>query len=165
MYAFNTKITVTSLQSFHLHCKWTSIQPPPSSCSPPFSQMAAANVHPIQRPLKGSRISSFYPVKEIPPLSSLDSAFQLQEYISLLIRKDVHDVDAIVTIPGKGKQREGSDGEGKGDDVESAESKEVTVDEACWIYEQLRYASSSSYIRLPTHVELPGDSHRTSRTL
>ncbi|KAH9835197.1 Mob1/phocein [Rhodofomes roseus] len=101
--------------------------------------MAAATVHPIQRPLKGSRISSFYPVKDIPPLSALDSAFQLQEYISLLIRKDVHDVDAIVSIPGKGKQREGSDGEGaKGDDAESAESKEVTVDEACWIYEQLR---------------------------
>ncbi|EPS98033.1 hypothetical protein FOMPIDRAFT_89987 [Fomitopsis schrenkii] len=100
--------------------------------------MAAADVHPIQRPLKGSRISSFYPVKEIPPLSSLDSAFQLQEYISLLIRKNVHDVDAIVTIPGKGKQREGSDGEGKGDDAEGAESKEVTVDESCWIYEQLR---------------------------
>ncbi|KAH9926691.1 Mob1/phocein [Fomitopsis serialis] len=101
--------------------------------------MAAAAVHPIQRPLKGSRISSFYPVKDIPPISALDSAFQLQEYISLLIRKDVHDVDSIVSIPGKGKQREGSDSEGaKGDDAENAESKEVTVDEACWIYEQLR---------------------------
>ncbi|KZT70519.1 Mob1/phocein [Daedalea quercina L-15889] len=100
--------------------------------------MAAADVL-IQRPLKGSRISSFYPVKDIPPLSALDSAFQLQEYISLLIRKDVHDVDAIVSIPGKGKQREGSDGEGaKGEDTEGAEGKEVTVDEACWIYEQLR---------------------------
>lgn len=57
----------------------------------------------------------------------------------MLIRKDVHDVDAIVSIPGKGKQREGSEGEGaKGDDAENAENKEVTVDEACWIYEQLR---------------------------
>lgn len=125
--------------------------------------MAAADVHPIQRPLKGSRISSFYPVKEIPPLSSLDSAFQLQEYISLLIRKNVHDVDAIVTIPGKGKQREGSDGEGKGDDAEGAESKEVTVDESCWIYEQLRYVSPVSYVRVTTHLDMPDDSHRTSR--
>ena len=127
--------------------------------------MAAADVHPIQRPLKGSRISSFYPVKEIPPLSSLDSAFQLQEYISLLIRKDVHDVDAIVTIPGKGKQREGSDGEGKGDDGESAESKEVTVDEACWIYEQLRYASQSLHARVSIHAGIPDGSHKTFRIL
>ena len=55
----------------------------------------------IQRPLKGSRISSFYPVKSLPPLSALDSAFQLQEYISLLIRLDVHDVERIVSVPGK----------------------------------------------------------------
>ena len=126
--------------------------------------MAAADVHPIQRPLKGSRISSFYPVKDIPPLSSLDSAFQLQEYISLLIRKDVHDVDAIVTIPGKGKQREGSDGEGKGDDGEGAESKEVTVDEACWIYEQLRYESQASHVRVSTYLQAVDDSRRTFHT-
>ncbi|PCH44936.1 hypothetical protein WOLCODRAFT_27153 [Wolfiporia cocos MD-104 SS10] len=107
---------------------------------------------PIQRPLKGSRISSFYPIKELPPLSALDSAFQLQEYISLLIRKDVHDVDSIVSIPGKGKEREGSEGEhrAKESDGESARDKEaaeggigegrseIAVDEACWIYEQLR---------------------------
>ncbi|CCM00782.1 uncharacterized protein FIBRA_02824 [Fibroporia radiculosa] len=102
--------------------------------------------NPIQRPLKGSRISSFYPVKELPPLSALDSAFQLQEYISLLIRKDVHDVDAIVSLPGKGKEREGSEGEEggreNGADAQKdggAEGKsEVVVDESCWIYEQLR---------------------------
>ncbi|KAF7356587.1 hypothetical protein MVEN_00992500 [Mycena venus] len=88
----------------------------------------------VQRPLRGSRISTFYPVKSLPSLSSLDSAFQLQEYISLLIRLDVHDVDAIVSIPtakGKGKEKESDAGEdGKG--------KEVAVDEACWKYEQLR---------------------------
>ncbi|KIY45930.1 Mob1/phocein, partial [Fistulina hepatica ATCC 64428] len=60
-------------------------------------------------------------------LSSLDSAFQLQEYISLLIRLNVHDVDAIVSIPDASSKS-------KGDSPE--ESK--TVDEACWIYEQLR---------------------------
>ncbi|VDC03106.1 unnamed protein product [Peniophora sp. CBMAI 1063] len=80
------------------------------------------------RPLKGSRISSFYPVKAVPPLSSLESAFQLQEYISLLIRHDIHDVDAIVSIPDA--SRDGSE--------EEKEGREVTVDEACWIYEQLR---------------------------
>ncbi|KAJ3576698.1 hypothetical protein NP233_g246 [Leucocoprinus birnbaumii] len=107
----------------------------------------------IQRPLRGSRISTFYPVKSLPALSSLDSAFQLQEYISLLIRLDVHDVEAITSLPGsssnkdnkdkessaggekaeqEGKESSGTEGEKAGDE------KDVTVDEACWIYEQLR---------------------------
>lgn len=99
----------------------------------------------IQRPLKGSRISSFYPVRSLPPLSSLDSAFQLQEYISLLIRLDVHDVEAIVNIPGRGagaggaREKEG-EGEAEGREGEDREGGAggVQVDEACWIYEQLR---------------------------
>ncbi|KAI0341457.1 Mob1/phocein [Trametopsis cervina] len=93
----------------------------------------------IQRPLKGSRISSFYPVKSLPPLAALDSAFQLQEYISLLIRTDVHDVETIVSIPGKqhSVEREGSDG-AEEKDGERDSKAEVTVDESCWIYEQLR---------------------------
>ncbi|GBE87574.1 hypothetical protein SCP_1102510 [Sparassis crispa] len=99
----------------------------------------------FQRPLKGSRISSFYPVKTLPPLSSLDSAFQLQEYISLLIRRDVHDVDAIVSVPEKSSSRdrdaEGGDEDAKrekGMDKDSDGKNDVSVDEACWIYEQLR---------------------------
>ncbi|KAJ7637303.1 mps one binder kinase activator-like 4 [Mycena polygramma] len=89
----------------------------------------------VQRPLRGSRISTFYPVKTLPSLSSLDSAFQLQEYISLLIRLDVHDVDAIVSIPGRGKQKEKEkEAEEDGKDRKA----EVNVDEACWKYEQLR---------------------------
>jgi hypothetical protein len=105
----------------------------------------------LQRPLRGSRISSFYPVKNLPSLSSLDSAFQLQEYISLLIRLDVHDVDSIVSVPGKngGRGKEcGEEEEGEmeaakdAEPMEKAEEKErkneVTVDEFCWIYEQLR---------------------------
>ncbi len=95
----------------------------------------------IQRPLKGARISTFYPVKSLPPLASLDSAFQLQEYISLLIRLDVHDVEAIVSVPGKfgTKEREGSDDmRGQERDVEKDLKSDVAVDEACWIYEQLR---------------------------
>ena len=110
----------------------------------------------IQRPLRGSRISTFYPVKNLPSLASLDSAFQLQEYISLLIRLDVHDVNVIVSLPGNasGKDREkekekepwvvvegggGSERKEKEDvDVDKGKG-EPTVDEACWIYEQLRY--------------------------
>lgn len=92
----------------------------------------------IQRPLKGSRISSFYPVRTLPPLSSLDSAFQLQEYISLLIRLDVHDVDTIVSIPGRSGSKERDGSEIKSEDGEKDARNDVTVDEACWIYEQLR---------------------------
>ena len=103
----------------------------------------------VQRPIRGSRISTFYPVKTLPSLASLDSAFQLQEYISLLIRLDVHDVNSIVSLPGnvstKDKEKElevspekkGKEGE---KDVEKGKA-EPTVDEACWIYEQLRSVS------------------------
>ncbi|KAF8338649.1 hypothetical protein F5887DRAFT_1235905 [Amanita rubescens] len=94
----------------------------------------------IQRPLRGSRVSTFYPVKTLPLLSSLDSAFQLQEYISLLIRYNVHDVERIVALPGKpsGKDKEKENEESAEEkDLEKAKG-DVTVDEACWIYEQLR---------------------------
>jgi hypothetical protein len=99
----------------------------------------------VQRPLKGSRISTFYPVKNLPALSTLDSAFQLQEFISLTIRSNIHDVQAIVSIP-----ESRSNAEGVSDDSSSALTdepdgdkdarSEFAVDEACWIYEQLRYA-------------------------
>lgn len=96
----------------------------------------------IQRPLRGSRISSFYPIKNLPSLSSLDSAFQLQEYISLLIRLDVHDVDAIVTLPGSTKDTgKTKESEERTEEKEGEKKSDITVDEACWIYEQLRFAS------------------------
>jgi hypothetical protein len=78
---------------------------------------------PFQRLRRGARIQACYTVKSVPPLSTLDSAFQLQEYISLLIRLDPHDVDRIVAVPDKSTAEDGT---------------EVVVDEACWIYEQLR---------------------------
>lgn len=104
----------------------------------------------IQRPLKGSRISSFYPVKSLPPLSALDSAFQLQEYISLLIRLDVHDVETIVSIPERqhGLERESSDGSNGEEKDEEKEGKDVTVDESCWVYEQLRCVVPLTYCSL-----------------
>lgn len=103
----------------------------------------------VQRPYRGLRVSSFYPVKSIPPLSSLDSAFQLQEYISLLIRLDVHDVDAIVSLPGKASQKDPDENvsdvsQNETKPTEDAERKNETstVDRACWIYEQLRCVRS-----------------------
>lgn len=109
-----------------------------TTSSSPFDMTAA---HIIQRPLRGSRISTFYPIKSLPSLSSLDSAFQLQEYISLLIRLDVHDVDSIVSLPGTSKKdlenaREKEIAEGAKDDGDK--KGEIQVDQACWIYEQLR---------------------------
>ena len=103
----------------------------------------------IQRPIRGSRISTFYPVKNLPSLASLDSAFQLQEYISLLIRLDVHDVNSIVSLPGnssaKEKEKEvevSSEKKGKEGEKDVDKGKaEPIVDEACWIYEQLRSVS------------------------
>ncbi|KAI0319150.1 Mob1/phocein [Amylostereum chailletii] len=90
----------------------------------------------LYRPLKGSRISTFYPVKSLAPLASLDSAFQLQEYISLLIRLDIHDVDTIVSIPESARQKD--DADDTHTEGEKDAKNDVTVDEACWIYEQLR---------------------------
>ncbi|KAF8908508.1 Mob1/phocein, partial [Gymnopilus junonius] len=92
----------------------------------------------IQRPLRGSRISTFYPVKNLPSLSSLDSAFQLQEYISLLIRLDVHDVEAITSLPGTSGESNKEDEKEKEGEKSKSSAPEVSVDEACWIYEQLR---------------------------
>ena len=97
-----------------------------------------------QRPLRGSRISTFYPIKSLPSLSSLDSAFQLQEYISLLIRLNVHDVEAIISLPGKPTNKEKpadsepESPEGTEKKPEDSGKNDVMVDEACWIYEQLR---------------------------
>jgi hypothetical protein len=114
--------------------------------------MTAAHI--IQRPLRGSRISTFYPIKSLPSLSSLDSAFQLQEYISLLIRLDVHDVDSIVSLPGTSKKdldtaREKEHAEGAKDgDKDSDKKGEIQVDQACWIYEQLRYGSPVRKVKI-----------------
>ncbi|KAL4068557.1 Mob1/phocein [Scleroderma yunnanense] len=96
------------------------------------------------RPYRGSRVSTFYPVKSVPPLSSLDSAFQLQEYISLLIRLDVHDVDTIVSLPGKASHKDADENTSdiSENDVKRTEDSdrkgETSVDRGCWIYEQLR---------------------------
>ena len=106
----------------------------------PFTFTMAA----VQRPLKGSRISTFYPVKNLPALSTLDSAFQLQEFISLTIRANIHDVSAIVSIPESRSNTDGGSDESTSvftdePDGDRDARNEFAVDEACWIYEQLRY--------------------------
>lgn len=68
----------------------------------------------------------------LPPLTSLDSAFQLQEYIALVVKADVHDVHRIVAIPTR------RDEESSLNEDESSTEEEKAADEHCWIYEQLR---------------------------
>ena len=55
------------------------------------------------------------------------------------MRLDVHDVDAIVSLPGSPPKRENRDEQGYGVKGEKKGKNEVAVDEAYWIYEQLRY--------------------------
>lgn len=105
----------------------------------------------LQRPLKGSRISTFYPIKSVPALSTLDSAFQLQEFISLTIRSNIHDVAAIITVPDSRGNAEGGPDDSSATLTEDTDGdkdakSEFAVDEACWIYEQLRYAQLPSLV-------------------
>lgn len=69
-------------------------------------------------------------------MTSLDSAFQLQEYIALLVKADVHDVQRIVAIPTRRDEEASFSNDDEGA-VASAE-EEKAADEYCWIYEQLR---------------------------
>ena len=116
--------------------------------------MAAAAV---ARPQRGERLASFFPPvpEPVPSVFNIDSAFQLQEYISLLIRLDVHDVERIVNLPEKSKNGD-TDGDKKTD---------ANVDQYCWIYEQLRCAAVHTWCaRGPAHARPPDDLHKTSRT-
>jgi hypothetical protein len=93
-------------------------------------------------------------------LSDIDSAFQLQEYIAQVIKLDPHNVQKIVLIPGSNEKDLAKDssalsqssniGLGLGINMDSNSGPEETreheregsssgVDEACWIYEHLRY--------------------------
>ncbi|CAE6534737.1 unnamed protein product [Rhizoctonia solani] len=65
----------------------------------------------------------------------IDSAFQSQEYIAQLIRQDPHDVQKIVTPP-------------KPDDEKSS------VDDGCWLYEQLRRLAQDLTYPLITNLQL-----------
>ncbi|CAD6885118.1 unnamed protein product [Tilletia controversa] len=85
-------------------------------------------------------------------LSSINSAFQVQEYISLLVHSNPHDVARIVAVPtspapgsevfsdpakGKGRDGEGESGAAGGGGVGSGFSH-PNVDTDVWVYEQLR---------------------------
>ncbi|PWN52788.1 Mob1/phocein, partial [Violaceomyces palustris] len=82
-------------------------------------------------------------------LSAIEGPFQLQEYLSILISRDPHDVERIVALPHesdldpsqpgtsiKGKERSCSDASGS---ISMDEDNVVqSVDTDIWVYEQLR---------------------------
>jgi hypothetical protein len=94
----------------------------------------------ILRPLPGSRQHNFYPTYRDPSVSSLDSAFQLQEYLAHLIQTDPHDIRRIVSLP-KSLSTIDDDRE-KNPLLGHEDEREEAVDESCWIYEQLRYVGT-----------------------
>ncbi|PVF98572.1 Mob1/phocein [Serendipita vermifera] len=67
-----------------------------------------------------------------PSLYSLDSAFQLQEYIAQLVRRNPEDIDAIVKLPsGQASQHDLND-------PSTSVQDGPEVDQSCWVYEHLR---------------------------
>lgn len=105
----------------------------------------------VRRIRKGQKWEDFQPPisSDIPCLQSIDSPFQLQEYLSLLIRLDPHNVQKIVALPDPSQEptktfTEVNNAEkGKARDCESApfgsmEDEISPVDTDVWVYEQLR---------------------------
>ncbi|GAA5982828.1 hypothetical protein JCM11641_004640 [Rhodosporidiobolus odoratus] len=99
-----------------------------SSPSPPPSRRG--------RLRKGTRAEDAFstdPFAPLPPFSSFESSFAVQEYIAALVRRDPHDVDLITMIPTTREAAvdDQADGQGEEEEVE-------LVDEDVWVYEQLR---------------------------
>jgi hypothetical protein len=79
---------------------------------------------------------------ELPPsVQYIDSPFQLQEYLSLLLRKDPHDVERIVRIPEADVSRifeETPKGKEKEVGASYVDEELHPIDTDVWVYEQLR---------------------------
>lgn len=70
----------------------------------------------------------------VPSLYNLDSAFQLQEYIAQLVKRDPYDIEAIVRLPNaQASQQEQNDPSSS-----SVAQDGPEVDQSCWVYEHLR---------------------------
>jgi hypothetical protein len=104
----------------------------------------------VRRVRKGQKWEDFQPppCNELPSIQAIDSPFQLQEYLSLVLRQDPHNVEQIVALPqpssgssdpfadtssDKGKARES-----ESNPFGSMDEEPQPVDEDVWIYEQLR---------------------------
>lgn len=86
----------------------------------------------------GNPQDAYHVPSPLPAITSLDSAFQLQEYISLLVKADVHDVHRIVALPTRRDDGSSTSSEEEGGVSGTSGDDEKAVDEYCWVYEQLR---------------------------
>lgn len=86
----------------------------------------------------GNPQDAYHVPSPLPAITSLDSAFQLQEYISLLVKADVHDVHRIVALPTRRDDGSSTSSEEESGVSGASGDDEKAVDEYCWVYEQLR---------------------------
>lgn len=105
---------------------------------------------PPHRVRKGQKLEEWQNIsapKELPLLQQIDSPFQTQEYLSMLIRVDPHNVHRITALPQssslvsgslpsspqveKGKNKQGLMSLADDDDTQ-------VVDTDVWVYEQIR---------------------------
>ena len=96
-------------------------------------------------------------------LDSIESPFQVQEYLNMLLAEDPHDVDRVVWLPrrrkvpsttltvtdkalspGKGKEKQLESNDATSGEDESGDAAdefdEPCVEKEVWLYEHLRYA-------------------------
>jgi hypothetical protein len=122
----------------------TDILTPTSFSTPAFRRLQRGTRYSpvVTDPNADSNSSGSGSQAALPSLYQLDSAFQLQEYIGQLVRRDPEDVDHIVRLPGgqqqqqqlqqyQQQQHQAGDQSPLGQDVQE-------VDMNCWIYEHLR---------------------------
>lgn len=115
------------------------------------TMVASANSSPrgaaVHRIRRGQKMEDFQPpaLSQLPSIQTIDSAFQLQEYLSALLRQDVHDVDRVVAVPQPSQESlQGMFDSDKGKSKENEnpfggmEEEAPSVDTDVWIYEQLR---------------------------
>ncbi|KAG8935782.1 hypothetical protein FRC02_006332 [Tulasnella sp. 418] len=87
----------------------------------------------MSRIYKGARRQDIGSAPSKQTFAEIDSAFQIQEYIAQVIQSNPHDVGAIVQPPGTRAFKDSTLISTGG-----IEEHKEPVDEACWIYEQLR---------------------------
>lgn len=102
----------------------------PSDSTKQTSAAASKSASSSSRPSPKSTTS---PAPSPSALSAIDSPFQLQEYLAMLVRQNPHDVERIVALPPE-SELDPRAAEDATDDDPSLQP----VDTDIWVYEQLR---------------------------
>lgn len=134
---------------------------PPSKLAPAVNGPSHSQVTRLRKGMKAEDAypSPFTPVGDAEGgadgeettwlLNAIESPFQVQEYIALLVRADPHNVERIVRLPERPNGVPSSNGKGKapasekdkGQDVGSGDGTDdpkALVNKDVWVYEQLR---------------------------